>query len=308
MTGERHRYPRPGAAAGQGEIGNGGQRRREERKDGFELFDKPNWVGSEFDEQVNYQRALEGELEHTVGYTGRYRIGAGPSGFAPRFVVPRTGASAKSLSGFEAAPSHAGRRRAGRDSQPGLLGGGRAHARIAWCWWMLPAICHWGRRPPKRLLLSAEQALEDKLVATLEPVTGAGNVRASVTLDYDRCGHRRDPGDLRSEPDGDAIDAANRADDRAAAGGRRRPGNGLECPQLPGAAGVSATKPLRRNRRRPESGTYGVSKTVTTRGGESRPRAANDCGDRGQRSDDAAGHQDQRRACGSRGRPTSSAI
>ena len=25
---------------------------------GFEIFDKPNWVGSEFDEQVNYQRAL----------------------------------------------------------------------------------------------------------------------------------------------------------------------------------------------------------------------------------------------------------
>ena len=35
---------------------------------GFELFfDKPNWVGSEFDERVNYQRALEGELEHTIG-------------------------------------------------------------------------------------------------------------------------------------------------------------------------------------------------------------------------------------------------
>ncbi|HMD19807.1 MAG TPA: hypothetical protein VKH40_05770, partial [Alloacidobacterium sp.] len=29
---------------------------------GFELFDKPNWIGSEFDEKVNYQRALEGEL------------------------------------------------------------------------------------------------------------------------------------------------------------------------------------------------------------------------------------------------------
>ncbi|MDE3200376.1 MAG: flagellar M-ring protein FliF, partial [Acidobacteriota bacterium] len=37
---------------------------------GFELFDKPNWVGSEFDEHVNYQRALEGELEHTVGTLG----------------------------------------------------------------------------------------------------------------------------------------------------------------------------------------------------------------------------------------------
>ncbi len=34
---------------------------------GFELFDKPNWVGSEFDEKVNYQRAMEGELEHTIG-------------------------------------------------------------------------------------------------------------------------------------------------------------------------------------------------------------------------------------------------
>src|ERR1700688_2653844 len=37
---------------------------------GFELFDKPNWVGSEFDEKVNYQRALEGELEHTISTMG----------------------------------------------------------------------------------------------------------------------------------------------------------------------------------------------------------------------------------------------
>ncbi len=33
---------------------------------GFELFDKPNWGGSDFSEKVNYQRALEGELEHTI--------------------------------------------------------------------------------------------------------------------------------------------------------------------------------------------------------------------------------------------------
>jgi flagellar M-ring protein FliF len=33
---------------------------------GFELFDKANWMGSEFDERVNYQRALEGELEQTI--------------------------------------------------------------------------------------------------------------------------------------------------------------------------------------------------------------------------------------------------
>jgi flagellar M-ring protein FliF len=33
---------------------------------GFELFDTPNWAGSEFTEKVNYQRALEGELERTL--------------------------------------------------------------------------------------------------------------------------------------------------------------------------------------------------------------------------------------------------
>lgn len=33
---------------------------------GFELFDKPNWSGSDFSEKVNYQRALEGELERTI--------------------------------------------------------------------------------------------------------------------------------------------------------------------------------------------------------------------------------------------------
>ena len=33
---------------------------------GFELFDKMNWGGTEFDDKVNYQRALEGELERTI--------------------------------------------------------------------------------------------------------------------------------------------------------------------------------------------------------------------------------------------------
>src|SRR5271167_289500 len=33
---------------------------------GFELFDTPNWAGSDFTEKINYQRALEGELERTL--------------------------------------------------------------------------------------------------------------------------------------------------------------------------------------------------------------------------------------------------
>lgn len=33
---------------------------------GWKLFDQPNWSGSAFSEQVDYQRALEGELEETI--------------------------------------------------------------------------------------------------------------------------------------------------------------------------------------------------------------------------------------------------
>ena len=35
-------------------------------RQGYEMFDKPNWMGSDFAEKVNYQRALEGELERTI--------------------------------------------------------------------------------------------------------------------------------------------------------------------------------------------------------------------------------------------------
>ncbi len=37
---------------------------------GFELFDKNNWAASDFDDKVNYQRALEGELERTIQAMG----------------------------------------------------------------------------------------------------------------------------------------------------------------------------------------------------------------------------------------------
>ena len=37
---------------------------------GFELFDKTNWATSDFDDKVNYQRALEGELERTIQAMG----------------------------------------------------------------------------------------------------------------------------------------------------------------------------------------------------------------------------------------------
>jgi flagellar M-ring protein FliF len=43
-----------------------GNRTTQSGRMGFEIFDKASWGQTEFDEKVNYQRALEGELERTI--------------------------------------------------------------------------------------------------------------------------------------------------------------------------------------------------------------------------------------------------
>jgi flagellar M-ring protein FliF len=151
---------------------------------GFELFDKPNWVGSEFDEQVNYQRAMEGELEHTVSTL------ADVESARVHLVLPHD-----SLFREEERPAkasvvlhlrHATLADGEAESIRNLVASavdGLTPDRVV----LVDAAGHLplGPKTPESLRLSAEQALEEKLISTLEPVTGAGNVRASVTLDYD---------------------------------------------------------------------------------------------------------------------------
>jgi len=151
---------------------------------GFEIFDKPNWVGSEFDEQVNYQRALEGELEHTVGTLSDVESAR------VHLVLPHD-----SLFREQGRPAKASvvlklRHRSLADGEPEAIRNLLASAvdgltpdRVV----LVDAAGHvsLGPKTADAQRLTAEQALEEKLVSTLEPVTGAGNVRASVTLDYD---------------------------------------------------------------------------------------------------------------------------
>ncbi len=79
---------------------------------GFEIFDKPNWVGSEFDEQVNYQRALEGELEHTVGTLSDVESARVHLVMPHDSLFQGSGAASQSLGDPQAASSHIGRWRA----------------------------------------------------------------------------------------------------------------------------------------------------------------------------------------------------
>ena len=227
---------------------------------GFELFDKPNWVGSEFDEQVNYQRALEGELEHTVGSL------ADVESARVHLVLPHD-----SLFRDQDRPAKASvvlklRRGALADGEADAIRNLVASAvdglqsdRVV----LVDASGHLplGPKSAAGLQLSAEQSLEEKLISTLEAVTGAGNVRASVTLDYDP----------------DAIDETKESYDPAQSAMLSMERSEQTSGQLPTAAGVPGTasnapntqslpvypkQPAQSQTSKTESGTYGVSKTV----------------------------------------------
>ncbi len=206
---------------------------------GFELFDKPNWVGSEFDEQVNYQRALEGELEHTVGSLADVEVGTRAPGDRTRFAISRSGQACQSLRGAEAASRRAGRRRSGCNSQPCRVGSrwtsAADHVVLVDASGHLPL----GPRTAEGLQLNAEQALEEKLISTLEPVTGSGNVRASVTLDYDPDAIEETKESY--DPAQSAMLSMERSEqsDRPAADSSRSSRNRIECPQHPDASRVS---------------------------------------------------------------------
>ena len=151
---------------------------------GFEIFDKPNWVGSEFDEQVNYQRALEGELEHTVGTLSDVQSAR------VHLVLPHDSLFRDAERPAKASVVLKLRHRSLSDGEPDAIrnlvssavdGLTPDHVVLVDAAGHLPL----GPKTTDALRMSAEQALEEKLITTLEPVTGAGNVRASVTLDYD---------------------------------------------------------------------------------------------------------------------------
>lgn len=150
---------------------------------GFEIFDKPNWVGSEFDEHVNYQRALEGELEQTIDTLSDVESAR------VNLVMPHD-----SLFRDQDRPAKASvmlklRHRGLAPGEPEAIRNLVASAVDDLTPDRVVLVDDSGQllgpKTPEALHLTAEEALEDKLIATLEPVTGPGNVRASVTLQYD---------------------------------------------------------------------------------------------------------------------------
>lgn len=156
---------------------------------GFEIFDKQNWTESDFTEQVDYQRALEGSLERTVQTLGDVQS------VRVHLVLPH-----QSLFTDRERPAKAA-------VVLKLRGGGLTSQEVNAVTHLVASAVD-GLTPENVTLISAngmtpivarghsgirgmdssadfESALEKKLVATLTPVVGKGHVKASVTVAYD---------------------------------------------------------------------------------------------------------------------------
>jgi flagellar M-ring protein FliF len=149
---------------------------------GFELFDKPNWVGSEFDERVNYQRALEGELEHTIESLGSVKSAH------VHLVLPHESLFTERQEEAKASVLLKLRQ---RDLNPqevdairNLVASAVDHlSPVNVTLVDADGRAQLGVRNSDAAAGEEEQRLADRLIATLEPVTGEGNVRSSVHLD-----------------------------------------------------------------------------------------------------------------------------
>jgi flagellar M-ring protein FliF len=157
---------------------------------GFELFDKPNWVGSEFDERVNYQRALEGELEHTIGTLGVVKsarvhlVLPQASLFAAEEKVAKASVVLK-LKRASVDPEQA-------DAIRSLVAGSVENLSVDQVTLVdADGRVNFKQRSSNAAEADAEQAMEAKLVAMLEPLAGHDNVRATVNVSYDEGSEER---------------------------------------------------------------------------------------------------------------------
>ncbi len=230
---------------------------------GFEIFDKVSWGETEFDEKVNYQRALEGELERTIATLGSVKSARVHLVMATDSVFLDGGRSAKASVALK------------------LRGPALTHEEIAAIQKLVAGAVD-GLKPSDVAVIDAdsgsslgrsgedggdgeaEKRLEQRLIAILTPVVGADHIRASVNIDYDQGTTERSQEEY--DPSVSAPLTVQRSEDQtsAGAGASGVPGTTSNVPQgkggLPNVPNVpddggESTKT--------ENSTFGVNKTVT---------------------------------------------
>jgi flagellar M-ring protein FliF len=227
---------------------------------GFELFDKTSWGQTEFDEKVNYQRALEGELERsiqTLADVDRARV----------HLVMATDSA------------FADRQRDAKASVILKLHRGTLSKDAAMAIARLVSGAVDGLKPEDVSIVDADSArslgasqssagdgpggdsdLSARLIKTLEPVVGADKIRASVNVEYDQ--GATDESQEKYDPSVTALLSVQRSEDQA--GGAAVPAGvpGTASNVSTAQAPKPATPPTTTQSSKTESAQYGVNRTV----------------------------------------------
>ena len=153
---------------------------------GFELFDTPNWAGSDFSEKVNYQRALEGELERTLQTLGEVEA------VRVHLVLPRdslfTEQERESKAAVIVKMKGGALSREAQQAIPQLVASAvdglrPENVKVVDADTATSFLAR--RGPSGRASFDSDEELAAAAVHAIEPVVGAEHVRASVHVDYD---------------------------------------------------------------------------------------------------------------------------
>jgi len=225
---------------------------------GFELFDKPNWIGSEFDERVNYQRALEGELEHTIDTLSDVESSN------VNLVMPHDSLFTEDQRDAKASVVLTLRRRSISDDEASAIRNLVASAvddlRPGNVTIVDSSGEQLGPRSGTAQNEAHEQELASQLIQTLEPVAGQGNVRASVNVEYDSA--TSDEVDETYDPNDVVTLSMQRTEQTAGAPPQVAgvPGTASNAPNTKAPVYPKSTPEMQSEKQ--ESGTYGASKKV----------------------------------------------
>jgi flagellar M-ring protein FliF len=234
---------------------------------GFELFDKPNWAGSDFAEKVNYQRALEGELERTIQTLGEIEAAR------VHLVLPQE--SLFTEQEREAKASVVVKLKGGRlgdeaqEAITHLVAGAVENLKPENVTLInadggMPILAHSGSTTSRpRSWAELEVALAQKIVATLEPVVGPGKARANVNVEYDSA--TSDSMQETYDPNGSVVLTSQISTEHVGeSGAEGTPGTTSNVPgKQPAAAAKPAPPPDSDSQGlQSESKTFAVSKTV----------------------------------------------
>src|SRR5580704_19579166 len=226
---------------------------------GFELFDKMSWGQTEFDEKVTYQRALEGELERSIGTLSDVESAR------VHLVMPTDSVFLDRDRGAKASVILKLRR--GTLSKDAAIAISRL---VAGAVDQLKPddVSIVDADSDRSLSIGADTAdvaggdgdLSTRLISTLEPIVGAGKIRASVNVAYDQ--GTTDESQEKYDPTVSAVLSDQKSED--VSGGSPIPA---------GVPGTSSNVPKPQQPQKPanppmmqssktENAQYGVNKTV----------------------------------------------